>query len=93
MPTPLTHDDPVALGPFRLIARLGSGGVGTVYVARSAGGRTVALKTMRAAIATDPAARTRFRLEVGAARVIGDQFAARVMDADQLAETPWLATE
>ncbi|MGW5429020.1 protein kinase domain-containing protein [Streptomyces sp. NPDC004059] len=93
MPTPLTHDDPVALGPYRLIARLGSGGMGTVYVARSAGGRTVALKTMHAAIATDPAARTRFRLEVDAARVIGEQFGARVMDADPLAETPWLATE
>ncbi|MFG2125327.1 protein kinase [Streptomyces sp. NPDC048710] len=93
MPTPLTHDDPVALGPYRLIARLGSGGMGTVYVARSAGGRTVALKTMHAAIATDPAARTRFRLEADAARVIGDQFGARVMDADPLAETPWLATE
>ena len=93
MPTPLTHDDPVALGPYRLIARLGSGGMGTVYVARSAGGRTVALKTMHAGIATDPAARTRFRLEVDAARVIGDRFGARVIDADPLAETPWLATE
>ncbi|WP_430383086.1 protein kinase domain-containing protein [Streptomyces sp. P10-4] len=93
MPTPLTHDDPVALGPYRLIARLGSGGMGTVYVARSAGGRTVALKTMHAGIAADPAARVRFRLEVDAARVIGDRFGARVMDADPLAETPWLATE
>ncbi|MGQ4415404.1 serine/threonine-protein kinase [Streptomyces sp. SAS_269] len=93
MPTPLTHDDPVALGPYRLIARLGGGGMGTVYVARSSGGRTVAVKTMHASIATDPAARTRFRLEVDAARVIGDEFGARVMDADPLAETPWLATE
>ncbi|WP_077801461.1 protein kinase [Streptomyces sp. JHA26] len=93
MPIPLTHDDPVALGPYRLIARLGSGGMGTVYVARSGGGRTVALKTMHAAIAADPAARTRFRLEVDAARVIGDRFGARVMDADPLAETPWMATE
>ncbi|WP_250399753.1 protein kinase domain-containing protein [Streptomyces cellostaticus] len=93
MPTPLTHDDPVALGPYRLIARLGGGGMGTVYVARSSGGRTVAVKTMHAAIATDPAARVRFRLEVDAARVMGGQFGARVMDADPLAETPWLATE
>ncbi|WP_086739358.1 protein kinase domain-containing protein [Streptomyces glaucescens] len=93
MPLPLTHDDPVALGPYRLIARLGSGGMGTVYAARSAGGRTVALKTMHAAIAADQAARTRFRLEVDAARVIGGEFGARVMDADPLAPTPWLATE
>ncbi|WSQ12181.1 serine/threonine-protein kinase [Streptomyces sp. NBC_01231] len=93
MPTPLTHDDPLALGPYRLIARLGSGGMGTVYVARSVGGRTVALKTMHAGLASDLAARTRFRLEVDAARVIGDRFGARVMDADPLAETPWLATE
>jgi len=93
MPTPLAHDDPVTLGPYRLIARLGSGGMGTVYVARAAGGRTVAVKTMHAGIATDPAARTRFRLEVDAARVIGDRFGARVMDADPLGETPWMATE
>ena len=93
MPTPLAHDDPVALGPYRLIARLGSGGMGTVYMARAAGGRTVALKTMHAGIAADPGARTRFRLEVDAARVIGDRFGARVMDADPLGETPWLATE
>ncbi|WP_255955534.1 protein kinase domain-containing protein [Streptomyces odontomachi] len=93
MPTPLTHDDPQALGAYRLIARLGSGGMGTVYLARSPGGRTVALKTMHARIASEPAFRTRFRLESDAARVIGGQFGAQVVDADPLAETPWLATE
>jgi outer membrane protein assembly factor BamB len=93
MPTPLTHDDPVALGEFRLVARLGSGGMGTVYVARSARGATVALKTMHASIAADPAARTRFRLETDAARVIGDRFGAKVVDADPLGPVPWLATE
>ncbi|MFB7810764.1 protein kinase domain-containing protein [Streptomyces virginiae] len=93
MPTPLTHDDPYALGGYRLLARLGSGGMGTVYLARSATGRTAALKTMHAHIATDPAVRTRFRLEVDAARVIGPVHGARVFDADPLAETPWMATE
>ncbi|WP_425828876.1 protein kinase domain-containing protein [Streptomyces fractus] len=93
MPTALTHDDPVHLGPFRLVARLGSGGMGTVYVARTAGGRTVAVKTMHAGLAADQAGRTRFRLEIDAARVIGGQFGAKVVDADPLAETPWLATE
>ncbi|MFJ3977547.1 PQQ-binding-like beta-propeller repeat protein [Streptomyces sp. NPDC090021] len=90
---PLTHDDPYALGGHRLVARLGSGGMGTVYLARSATGRTVALKTMHARIAADPAVRTRFRLEVDAARVMGPVHGARVFDADPLAETPWLATE
>ncbi|MEU6846731.1 serine/threonine-protein kinase [Streptomyces sp. NPDC046716] len=93
MPTALTHDDPVHLGPYRLVARLGSGGMGTVYMARSAGGRTLAVKTMHAAIAADPAARTRFRLETDAARVIGGRFGAKVADADPAAPTPWLATE
>ncbi|MEU6661014.1 serine/threonine-protein kinase [Streptomyces sp. NPDC046821] len=93
MPSPLTHDDPIALGAYRLLARLGSGGMGTVYLGRSARGRTVALKTMHARIAADPDSRTRFRLEVDAARVIGGRYGAQVVDADPLAETPWLATE
>ncbi|MFD5510899.1 protein kinase [Streptomyces sp. NPDC127051] len=90
---PLTHDDPVHLGDHRLLARLGSGGMGTVYLARSAGGRTVALKTVHTRIAADTAFRTRFRLESDAARVIGDRYGARVFGADPLAPTPWLATE
>ncbi|MFJ8649239.1 PQQ-binding-like beta-propeller repeat protein [Streptomyces sp. NPDC093546] len=91
--SPLTHDDPRQLGAYRLIARLGSGGMGTVYLARSLTGRTAALKTMHAHIAGDPAFRTRFRLEVDAARVIGGVHGARVFDADPSAATPWMATE
>ncbi|MFG3253609.1 PQQ-binding-like beta-propeller repeat protein [Streptomyces sp. NPDC048172] len=93
MAFPLTHDDPQRLGPFVLVARLGSGGMGTVYLGRSPRGRTVALKTMHAEFAERPDFRTRFRLETDAARVIGDLHGARVVDADPLAEVPWLATE
>ncbi|MER6616517.1 protein kinase domain-containing protein [Streptomyces xantholiticus] len=90
---PLTHTDPVEIAHFRLLARLGHGGMGTVYLARTAGGRTVALKTMHASIATDLAARTRFHLETDAARIIGGHHGATVVAADPQAETPWLATE
>ncbi|WP_052869283.1 protein kinase domain-containing protein [Streptomyces niger] len=93
MPSPLTHDDPARLGSYTLVARLGGGGMGTVYLGRSPGGRTVALKTMHAALADETEFRTRFRLEVDAARVIGGQYGAQVVDADPLATTPWLATE
>lgn len=90
---PLTHEDPQQVGGFRLLARLGSGGMGTVYLARSAGGRTVALKTVHARMTADTTFRTRFRLEADAARIIGDRYGARVFASDTLAATPWLAAE
>ncbi|MFI8504900.1 PQQ-binding-like beta-propeller repeat protein [Streptomyces sp. NPDC085524] len=97
-PTPftaLTHEDPAHVADYRLLARLGSGGMGTVYLARSAAGRTVALKTVHARITSsaDTTFRTRFQLETDAARIIGDRYGARVFGADPLAATPWLATE
>ncbi|MFJ3717875.1 PQQ-binding-like beta-propeller repeat protein [Streptomyces sp. NPDC090057] len=93
MLSPLTHEDPARIAAHQLLARLGSGGMGTVYLARTPTGRTAALKTMHPRIAADPASRTRFRLEIDAARVIGGRYGAQVFDADPLAPTPWLATE
>ncbi|MFG2871556.1 protein kinase [Streptomyces sp. NPDC048338] len=66
--------------------------MGTVYLARSRGGRAVAVKVARPELATDPAFRERFRAEVEAARRVGGFHTAQVVDADPDAEAPWLAT-
>ncbi|MEU7279595.1 PQQ-binding-like beta-propeller repeat protein [Streptomyces sp. NPDC045431] len=91
--SPLRHDDPERVGPFTLLARLGGGGMGTVFLARSAGGRIVALKTVHARFAREPEFRARFRLEAAAARVIGARHGAAVVDADTQGALPWLATD
>ncbi|MEV5749626.1 PQQ-binding-like beta-propeller repeat protein [Actinoallomurus sp. NPDC052308] len=91
--TTLRNDDPVEVGPYRIIRRLGGGGMGQVYLAVSRGGRPVAVKVVRAALAGDPAFRARFRAEVAAARAVGGVFTASVVDADPEGPSPWLATE
>ncbi|AGJ55840.1 hypothetical protein F750_3373 [Streptomyces sp. PAMC 26508] len=88
----LTHDDPSHIGPYRLLARLGAGGMGEVYLARSAGGRTVAVKLVRSELATEPEFRRRFAQEIAAARRVGGLWTAAVLDADTDAPAPWVAT-
>jgi eukaryotic-like serine/threonine-protein kinase len=90
---PLDPGDPPAVGPFAVLARLGAGAMGTVYLARSAGGRPVAVKLVHPGLAADPAFRARFRREVAAARRVGGFWTAAVVDADVSAAAPWLATE
>ncbi|MFJ6215322.1 PQQ-binding-like beta-propeller repeat protein [Streptomyces sp. NPDC092296] len=89
---PLEAADPEGFGPYRLVARLGAGGMGRVYLARNAGGRTVAVKAVRPELAEDDDFRTRFRREVEAARSVDGAYTAPVVDADPDAATPWLAT-
>ncbi|MET8177982.1 protein kinase [Streptomyces sp. NPDC005336] len=89
---PLGADDPQVIGAYRLLGRLGSGGMGRVYVGRSAGGRTVAVKVVHAHFALDEEFRARFRREVGAARRVGGSWTAPVLDADPEARIPWVAT-
>ncbi|SEG85875.1 Serine/threonine protein kinase [Thermomonospora echinospora] len=85
--------DPRRIGPFTVVARIGAGGMGRVYLARSGDGRTVAVKTVHAELARDPGYRRRFAREVAAARRVGGAFTAQVIDAGPDEETPWMATE
>ncbi|SFX87800.1 serine/threonine protein kinase [Streptomyces atratus] len=89
---PLEAGEPLSIGAYRLLGRLGAGGMGRVYLGRSAGGRTVAVKVVHPHFALDEQFRARFRREVDAARRIGAQWTAPVLDADPDAPIPWVAT-
>ncbi|MFF0747604.1 protein kinase [Streptomyces sp. NPDC004267] len=90
---------PRLVGPYRLLARLGAGGMGEVHLACRADAptadpyRMVAVKTVREDLELDEEFRTRFRREITAARAVDSPYAARLVDADADAPAPWLATE
>jgi eukaryotic-like serine/threonine-protein kinase len=88
----LQSSDPRRIGPYWLEGRLGSGGMGRVYLGRSPGGRNVAIKVIRAELAENADFRARFAREASAARKVSGIFTAPVVDVDLDGPIPWLAT-
>lgn len=89
----LSPKDPVSIGRFRLLARIATGGMATVYLGLTAGGRPVAVKLVHRNLSRDRAARARFRREVAGLRSLGGSATAALIDADIQTARPWLATE
>ncbi|MFF9282006.1 protein kinase domain-containing protein [Streptomyces griseosporeus] len=89
----LHKDDPRSVGGYRLLDRLGAGGMGVVYRARARSGREVAVKVVHAQYAEDAVFRARFRQEIDAVRKVSGAFTAPVVDADADAVRPWMATQ
>ncbi|MFB8764862.1 WD40 repeat domain-containing serine/threonine protein kinase [Nocardiopsis alba] len=89
---PLHPTDPPYVGRYRLTARLGSGGMGQVYLARTASGRGLVIKVVRPELASEDGFRARFAREAEAARRVGGFHTAQVVDADHEADPPWIAT-
>ncbi|MFI1720018.1 PQQ-binding-like beta-propeller repeat protein [Streptomyces sp. NPDC020489] len=91
----LRATDPRRIGPYEVRGRLGSGGMGEVYLAESRTGLRLAVKVVRSEYAQDRTFRARFRQEVRAAQTVGGSgtYTARVVDADPEGEHPWMATE
>ncbi len=97
MPTPdpmppASPSSPSRIGPYRVIRKLGSGGMSQVYLAVSRRLRPVAVKVARPELAADPGFRTRFRTEVAAAQAMNATYTAPFVGADPDAPQPWLAT-
>ncbi|MGW0992182.1 protein kinase domain-containing protein [Streptomyces sp. NPDC002523] len=89
---PLREGDPRTVGGYRLVARLGSGGMGRVYLSHTPGGRAVAVKVIRPELAENAEFRKRFRAEVAAAGRVHGVYTAAVLDSDTEGEVPWCAT-
>jgi hypothetical protein len=88
----LQAGDPAQIGPFRLLGRLGEGGMGRVFLGESPGGRMVAVKVVHPDYVSDPGFRSRFAREVAAARQVGGFHTAAVVGGDPGADPPWMAT-
>ncbi|MER5960264.1 protein kinase [Streptomyces sp. NPDC001893] len=89
---PALPGDPARVGPYRIVGRLGSGGMGTVHAALDASGRRLAVKVVHAAQAGDGEFRARFRREVALTSKVSGPCLVPVLAADCDAERPWLAT-
>lgn len=89
----LRDTDPARMGDHALLARLGAGGMGQVYLGRSPGGRLVAVKVIREEITGHPEALARFRREAETVRAVRSAYTANLIDASLAAPPFWLATE
>ncbi|REE96073.1 serine/threonine-protein kinase [Thermomonospora umbrina] len=91
---PLMPGDPEEVGRYRLLGRLGTGGMGLVYLGTAGDDdRLVAVKTLHASHSIDPEARRRFRDEAGYAGRIGSCCIARVVEDGSDRTRPFLVTE
>ncbi len=90
---PLQQTDPARVGRYRLVARLGAGGMGVVYLAETPDGQQVAVKVLRPELADNPEFRTRFGREVSALTRVQGMCTVRVIEADPQAPKPFLVTE
>jgi serine/threonine protein kinase len=89
----LGGDDPQRLGPYRLKAVIGDGGMGRVYLGTSPAGRAVAVKVIGPGLTERPGYRERFAREARAAMSVSGLYTASVVDADTAGPHPYIATE
>ena len=90
--SPLSAEDPRSVAGYVLHARIGSGGMGAVYLSFTPGGRPIAIKVIQPVLAGAEEFRSRFRQEVAAAQRVQGLYTAPVIDADPDGPVPWLAT-
>ena len=88
----LRQGDPESIGPYSIIARLGAGGMGVVFLA-TRGAERVALKVVRSSFLDDPSLRTRFEREIETLKKVSSPFVAKIIDSSIEGEIAWHAVE
>lgn len=88
----LLPGDPRQLGPYRILRRLGTGGMGTVFLAEVSGTQ-VAIKVIHPAYSAEPTYRRRFANEVRAARAVRSRYTAAVLDAELVDDQLYVVTD
>ncbi|MFG1665136.1 serine/threonine-protein kinase [Streptomyces sp. Y7] len=90
----LEPGDPPAIGGYPLLAVLGAGGMGQVYLSHTASGRPLALKTLRTEFGLDPGFEERFAREIASSDRARSAWTVAVVDYSPPGQKPqWLATE
>ncbi|MFE1896933.1 serine/threonine-protein kinase [Streptomyces yangpuensis] len=90
----LRSGDPSEVGGYRLLARLGEGGMGEVFLARTASGRPLALKTVHRDLSADAGFAERFDREIRTSDRVRGAWMVSVVDfSPPGAVMQWLATE
>ncbi|GAQ60067.1 serine/threonine-protein kinase [Streptomyces scabiei] len=89
---PARPGDPSRIGPYRIIGRLGAGGMGTVHAGVTSDGTRVAVKVIHPEQAQEPEFRARFAREVALSSRVTGPYVIPLLAADTDAATPWLAT-
>ena len=93
-PVSATTPQPADLrvGDYRLLTRIGEGGMGVVHLAQAPDGSRVALKVLRPHVIGDDESRQRLAREVASLRRVSSPRVAEVIDADPWGDTPFVAT-
>ncbi|MEW2299025.1 protein kinase [Streptomyces sp. NPDC006655] len=90
----LQPSDPTSMGGYPLLGRLGAGGMGQVFLSRTASGRLLALKTIRDDLSSEPGFEERFAREIRNSDRVRSPWTVTVVDYSAPGRRPqWLATE
>ena len=87
----LRSGDPEQIGPWQIVNRLGSGGMGIVYMGTN-GTRSAAIKIVRDFLLEDPTSRSRLDREVSTLKKVQSKYVAEIVDSDIDANPAWIAT-